>query len=64
MMVTVAVPCACGGLVDMHKIMGGTPYSATTLAGADGRRQTSANELNIARYQGNHGAKLVKKFAS
>lgn len=32
----------------MSEITGSTPYGATTLAGADGKRQPSQNELDIA----------------
>lgn len=63
-MVIVGVPYACSGLVNMNEIAGGTPYGATTLAGADGSRQPSANELDIARYQGKHVAELANKLAS
>ncbi|UEP52585.1 NAD(P)H:quinone oxidoreductase [Burkholderia ambifaria] len=63
-MVIVGVPYACSGLVNMSEITGGTPYGATTLAGADGSRQPSANELDIARYQGKHVAELAAKLAS
>ncbi|CAG2359725.1 NAD(P)H:quinone oxidoreductase [Burkholderia sola] len=63
-MVIVGVPYACSGLVNMNEITGGTPYGATTLAGADGSRQLSANELDIARYQGKHVAELASKLAS
>ena len=63
-MVIVGVPYACSGLVNMSEITGGTPYGATTLAGADGSRQPSANELDIARYQGKHVAELAVKLAS
>ncbi|MFJ1212762.1 NAD(P)H:quinone oxidoreductase [Burkholderia pyrrocinia] len=63
-MVIVGVPYACSGLVNMSEITGGTPYGATTLAGADGSRQPSANELEIARYQGKHVAELANKLAS
>ncbi|MDN8009475.1 NAD(P)H:quinone oxidoreductase [Burkholderia multivorans] len=63
-MVIVGVPYACSGLVNMNEITGGTPYGATTLAGADGSRQPSANELDIARYQGKHVAELALKLAS
>ncbi|MCW5135896.1 NAD(P)H:quinone oxidoreductase [Burkholderia cenocepacia] len=63
-MVIVGVPYACSGLVNMNEITGGTPYGATTLAGADGSRQPSANELDIARYQGKHVAELANKLAS
>ena len=63
-MVIVGVPYACSGLVNMNEITGGTPYGATTLAGADGSRQPSANELDIARYQGKHVAEIAAKLAS
>ncbi|PRF54373.1 NAD(P)H:quinone oxidoreductase [Burkholderia multivorans] len=63
-MVIVGVPYACSGLVNMNEITGGTPYGATTLARADGSRQPSANELDIARYQGKHVAELAVKLAS
>ncbi|MBY8605648.1 NAD(P)H:quinone oxidoreductase [Burkholderia arboris] len=63
-MVIVGVPYACSGLVNMSEITGGTPYGATTLAGADGSRQPSANELDIARYQGKHVAEIASKLAS
>ncbi|MCP3711423.1 NAD(P)H:quinone oxidoreductase [Paraburkholderia sp. CNPSo 3274] len=63
-MVIVGVPYACAGLTKMDEITGGTPYGATTLAGADGSRQPSANELDIARYQGKHVAELASKLAS
>src|SRR6266403_645521 len=43
--VIVGVPYSCQGLVNMAEITGGTPYGATTLAGSDGSRQPSENEL-------------------
>ena len=43
----------------MNEITGGSPYGATTLAGADGRsRPVSENELAIARFQGEHVATI------
>jgi NAD(P)H dehydrogenase (quinone) len=62
-MVIVGVPYACAGLTNMGEITGGSPYGATTLAGTDGKRQPSANELDIARYQGKHVAELAAKLA-
>ena len=47
----------------MNEITGGTPYGATTLAGTDGKRQPSQNELEIARFQGQHVAQLAVKLA-
>jgi NAD(P)H dehydrogenase (quinone) len=46
----------------MHEITGGTPYGASTLAGADGSRQPSANELAIARFQGRHVADITLRL--
>jgi NAD(P)H dehydrogenase (quinone) len=62
-MVIVGVPYACQGLLAMDQITGGTPYGATTLAGVDGSRQPSANELAIARFQGEHVARIAAKLS-
>jgi NAD(P)H dehydrogenase (quinone) len=63
-MVIVGVPYSESGLSHMNDITGGTPYGATTLAGPDGSRQPSANELQIARYQGRHVAEIASKLFS
>ncbi len=62
-MVIVGTPYSCSALTNMQEITGGTPYGATTLAGADGSRQPSANELEIARFQGQHVAEIATKLA-
>ena len=62
-MVIVGVPYSCEGLANMDEITGGTPYGASTLAGADGSRQPSDNELEIARFQGRHVAEIASKLA-
>jgi len=62
-MVVVGVPYTEPGLVNMDEITGGTPYGATTLAGSDGSRQPSENELTIARFQGKHVAQVAQKLA-
>jgi NAD(P)H dehydrogenase (quinone) len=36
----------------LDEITGGSPYGASTIAGGDGSRQPSENELKGARYQG------------
>jgi NAD(P)H dehydrogenase (quinone) len=61
-MIIVGVPYSCLGLVNMTEITGGTPYGATTLAGADGSRQPSENELAIARFQGKHVTEITRKL--
>ncbi len=61
-MVIVGVPYTESGLMHMGEITGGTPYGATTLAGPDGSRQPSENELKIARYQGKHVAEIAGRL--
>ena len=63
-MVIVGLPYAFEGLTKMDEITGGTPYGASTMAGADGSRQPSDNELAGARYQGRHVAGIAKKLAA
>lgn len=63
-MVIVGVPYSCQALLNMNEITGGTPYGASTLAGGDGRRQPSENELTIAKFQGEHVAKITKKLSA
>ncbi len=63
-MVVVGVPYACQELMNMDEISGGTPYGASTLAGGDGSRQPSENELAIARFQGRHVAEVAAKLAA
>ena len=62
-MVIVGVPYSEKGLLNMKEITGGSPYGAGTLAGGDGSRQPSENELSIARFQGKHVAQIAKKLA-
>jgi NAD(P)H dehydrogenase (quinone) len=59
-MIIVGVPYLEQRLLNMGEITGGTPYGATTLAGADGTRRPSENELAIARFQGRHVAQITK----
>jgi len=59
-MLIVGVPYSASGLTNMKEITGGTPYGATTLAGVDGKREPSVNELEIARFQGKHVAEIAK----
>jgi NAD(P)H dehydrogenase (quinone) len=63
-MVIVGTPYSCQALLNMTEITGGSPYGAGTLAGADGSRQPSENELTIARFQGQYVAQIAKKLAS
>ena len=60
----VIVPIGYGAqeLFDISQVRGGTPYGATTIAGGDGSRQPSNEELSIARYQGEYVSGLAKKL--
>ncbi len=62
-MLIVGVPYSCQELMNMNEISGGSPYGASTLAGGDGSRQPSENELKIARFQGDRVAKIAKRHA-
>jgi NAD(P)H:quinone oxidoreductase type IV len=62
-MVIVGVPYSEKGLMNMTEISGGSPYGASTLAGPDGSRQPSENELTIAKFQGRHVTEIAKKLA-
>lgn len=62
-MIIVGVPYAEPRLMNMSEITGGTPYGASTLAGPDGSRQPTVNELAIARYQGKHVASIARKLS-
>ncbi len=63
-MVVVGLPYSCKAQTTMAEITGGSPYGASTIAGADGSRQPSENELGMARFQGEHVARIAKKLAA
>ena len=63
-MVIVGIPYSCQELMTMSEISGGSPYGASTLAGNDGKRTPSGNELAIARFQGRHTAEIAKRLAA
>ncbi len=63
-MIVVGVPYSEQRLLNMGEITGGTPYGATTLAGVDGTRRPSENELAIARFQGRHVAQITKALVA
>jgi NAD(P)H dehydrogenase (quinone) len=63
--VVVGLPYSCKAILDMTAITGGSPYGASTLAGADGKsRAVSSNELDIARYQGRHVAQITRALVA
>ena len=63
-MVIVGLPYTFAGNSEMGEISGGTPYGASTLAGNDGSRMPSDNELAGARFQGAHVAQIAGKLAA
>ena len=63
-MVIVGLPYTFAGNSEMNEISGGTPYGASTLAGNDGSRMPSDNELAGARFQGAHVAAIAAKLAA
>ncbi|SEF80216.1 NAD(P)H:quinone oxidoreductase [Nitrosomonas ureae] len=62
-MVIVGVPYSCQEIMNMSEITGGSPYGASTLAGGDGKRQPSDNEIKIAHFQGAHVTKIANKLS-
>jgi NAD(P)H dehydrogenase (quinone) len=62
-MVIVGLPYSFGGQMRIDEITGGSPYGASTIAGTQGERMPSENELNAARFQGKHVAEIAAKLA-
>jgi NAD(P)H dehydrogenase (quinone) len=63
-MVIVGLPYSCQAQMGVDEIKGGSPYGASTIAGGDGSRQPSAQELGMAQFQGEHVAKIAAKLAA
>ncbi|OYQ32287.1 NAD(P)H:quinone oxidoreductase, type IV [Niveispirillum lacus] len=63
-MVVAGLPYSFAGQMRNDEVTGGSPYGATTIAGGDGSRQPSQNELDGARFQGAHVARLAAKLAA
>jgi NAD(P)H dehydrogenase (quinone) len=61
--VIVGLPYAFQGQMRIDEITGGSPYGASTIAGGDGSRMPSENELEAARFQGKHVANIAAKLA-
>lgn len=61
-MVIVGLPYSFAGQMGIGEITGCSPYGASTIAGGQGERMPSANELAGARFQGAHVAKIAKKL--
>jgi len=63
-MVVVGLPYSFKGQMTLDEVTGCSPYGASTIAGPDGSRLPSDNELSGARYQGEHVAKIAMKLAA
>jgi len=63
-MVVVGLPYTFAGQMNMDEISGGSPYGASTIAGADGSRSPSEIELAGARFQGEHVAGIARKLTA
>ena len=61
-MVVVGLDYGHAGQMTLEEITGGSPYGATTIAGGDGSRLPTANELLGARYQGRKIAETANKL--
>jgi NAD(P)H:quinone oxidoreductase type IV len=62
-MVIVGLPYSEARQMTLEEISGGSPYGVTTIAGPDGSRMPSENELAMARFQGRHVAEIAKRLA-
>lgn len=62
--IVVGLPYSFQGQMGVSEVMGGTPYGASTIADGDGSRQPSAIELEGARYQGRHVARIAAKLSA
>ena len=62
--VVAGLPYSFAGQMGVTEVMGNSPYGASTIAGGDGSRQPSQVELDGARFQGEHIAKLAAKLAA
>jgi NAD(P)H dehydrogenase (quinone) len=63
-LVVVGLPYAFQGQMRIDEITGGSPYGASTIAGGDGSRMPSENELAGAQFQGKHVAEIAAKLVA
>src|SRR6201993_2438509 len=61
-MIIVGLDYGHAGQMTLAEITGGSPYGATTIAGGDGSRKPSENELTGARYQGRKIGEMAKRL--
>ncbi|WP_376091050.1 NAD(P)H:quinone oxidoreductase [Roseomonas sp. CCTCC AB2023176] len=63
-LVIVGLPYSYKGQMDPSVVQGGTPYGASTVAGGMGQLQPTPGDLEGARFQGAHVAKIAAKLAA
>jgi NAD(P)H dehydrogenase (quinone) len=61
-MVVVGLDYGHAGQMTLDEITGGSPYGASTIAGGDGSRKPSENELKGAHYQGRKIAEVAARL--
>ncbi len=61
-MIIVGLPYSFQGQSRIDEMSGGSPYGAATIAGGRGERMPSENELEGARFQGEHVAKIAGRL--
>jgi NAD(P)H dehydrogenase (quinone) len=61
-MLVVGLDYGHAGQMTLAEITGGSPYGASTIAGSDGSRKPSENELVGARYQGRRIAETAQRL--
>ena len=61
-MVIVGLPYSEARQMGLDEIKGGSPYGASTIAGGQGERLPSEQELAMAKFQGRHVATLAQKL--
>jgi NAD(P)H dehydrogenase (quinone) len=63
-MVVVGLPYTFQAQMSLNEVLGGSPYGAATISGGDGSRRPSQIDLDGARFQGRHVAKMATKLAN
>nr|WP_321526996.1 NAD(P)H:quinone oxidoreductase [uncultured Cohaesibacter sp.] len=63
-MLIAGLPYSFAGQTSRDGIIGGSPYGAGTIAGADGGLQPTATDLDGARFQGQHVARIAFRLAA
>ena len=61
-MIIVGLPYSFAGQMRIDEMTGSSPYGASTIAGGDGKRMPSVNELDAARFLGRHVAEITAKL--